>query len=188
MSDRMALLIIDVQSGIFSAFGPVYQSSAVLSRIKSLISRARSSSTPIIYIQHCSAPGGALEHGTPGWQIHPDVAPLPGEPVILKHAPDGFQGTTLQKKLKSLGVKKVIITGLQTEFCVDTTCRRASSLGYKVVLAADAHSTFDSEKLSASEIVEHHNNLLGTWFVELKKTSEIAFETAGPSKPGLRKR
>jgi len=187
MGDETALLIIDVQSGIFSDFGPVYQSRGILSRIKNLITRARSSSTPVIYIQHCSAPGGALEHGTPGWRIHPAITPHPGEPVIQKRTPDCFQGTALQQKLKSLGVKKVVIAGLQTEFCVDTACRRAFSLGYKVVLAADAHSTFDSEMLCAADIVKHHNNLLGTWFVELKKAGRIEFETSKRSKLRVRK-
>jgi nicotinamidase-related amidase len=67
----------------------------------------------------------------------------------------------------------VIITGVQTEYCVDTTCRRAYSLGYHVVLIRDAHSTYDTNTLTASQIIAHHNNILGGWFAELKETSEI---------------
>jgi nicotinamidase-related amidase len=175
MSRDTALLIIDVQCGIFSDFGPVYQSNAVLSRIRKLIARARAAAVPVIYVQHCSAPGESLDRGTKGWQIHPAVAPLKGERILEKRTPDCFQGTRLQRELKSLGIKTLIITGLQTEFCVDTACRRAFSLGYKVILARDAHSTLDGDKLSASEIIEHHNNLLGTWFVQLKEADQIAF-------------
>ncbi|MFJ8526575.1 hypothetical protein [Bacillus sp. NPDC094106] len=65
---------------------------------------------------------------------------------------------------------------MQTQFCVDTTCRRAYSIGYKEnILVKDAHSTFDTAVLSASQIVEHHNNTLGGRFVTLKETSEIMF-------------
>lgn len=178
MSSDTALLIIDVQCGMFSDFGPVYQSKAVLSRIKRLIDRARSAAVPVIYIQHCAPPGESLHRGTKGWQIHPAVAPLKQERIIQKRTPDCFQGTHLQRELKKLRISKLIITGLQTEFCVDTACRRAFSLGYKVVLAKDAHTTLDGGKLSAAEITEHHNNLLGAWFVELKKAGQITLGTS----------
>ncbi|HEX3047657.1 MAG TPA: isochorismatase family protein, partial [Bacillota bacterium] len=62
-----------------------------------------------------------------------------------------------------------------TEFCVDTTCRRAFSLGYETTLVQDAHSTFHSKVLTAPQIIAHHNNVLGGWFVTLKSTGEIDF-------------
>ncbi len=65
---------------------------------------------------------------------------------------------------------------MQTEFCLDTTCRRAYSLGYKEnILVKDAHSTFDTDVLSADKIIEHHNNILGGRFVTLKESREIIF-------------
>jgi nicotinamidase-related amidase len=58
--------------------------------------------------------------------------------------------------------------------CVDTTCRRAFSLGYKVTLAQDAHSTWKTDHPTASQIIEHHNRVL-RWFANLKDSSKISF-------------
>jgi hypothetical protein len=95
--------------------------------------------------------------------------------VIQKHHPDAFQDTNLQPELESRGIERLVIAGIQTEYCVDTTCRRAYSLGYDVTLVKDAHSTWDTDCLTAPQIIAHHNNVLGGWFVELKEASEIEF-------------
>ncbi|MBE0341825.1 isochorismatase family protein, partial [Paenibacillus sp. 28ISP30-2] len=69
-----------------------------------------------------------------------------------------------------------IIAGMQTEFCLDTTCRNAYSLGYQNnVLVLDAHSTFNSKVLSGEQIVAHHNEMLGNRFVRLLATEDVHF-------------
>ena len=65
--------------------------------------------------------------------------------------------------------------GLQTEFCVDTTCRRGSLLGYKIQLVKDGHGTWNSDILSAQQIIDHHNTELGGMFVELVSSANIKF-------------
>ncbi|MCJ7989403.1 isochorismatase family protein [Priestia sp. OVS21] len=95
---------------------------------------------------------------------------------MQKSSWDAFYQTTLYKKLQELEIGKLVIAGMQTEFCLDTTCRRAYSLVYKEnILVKDAHSTFDTAVLSASKIVEHHNNMLGGRFVTLEEVNEIIF-------------
>ena len=95
--------------------------------------------------------------------------------VVQKRHPDSFQDTNLRQELASRTIERLVITGIQTEYCVDTTCRRAYSLGYDVTLVKDAHSTWDSDHLTASQIIAHHNDVLGGWFAELKEASEIEF-------------
>ena len=73
-------------------------------------------------------------------------------------------------------IKKLIIAGIQTELCVDTTCRQACSLEYDVTLVKDAHSTWDRELLTAPQIIAHHNALLSDWFVTTKDERDILFE------------
>ena len=75
-----------------------------------------------------------------------------------------------------MGVKNLIITGMQTEYCVDTTCRRAYSLGYRVTLVKDAHSTWGTDLLTAPQIIAHHNEVLGGWFAKLKEADEIEIQ------------
>jgi nicotinamidase-related amidase len=77
--------------------------------------------------------------------------------------------------LRTNDVGKLVVVGLQTEYCVDTTCRRAYGLGYEVILVRDAHSTWDMGGMSASQIIDHHNNVLGGWFVTLKDEKDVSF-------------
>ena len=97
--------------------------------------------------------------------------------VVQKRHPDSFQGTTLRQELASRTIERLVITGIQTEYCVDTTCRRAYSLGYDVTLVKDAHSTWDSDHLTASQVIAHHNDVLGGWFAALKEASEVEFSS-----------
>jgi Amidases related to nicotinamidase len=177
MNNNVAFLIIDVQNGLFSIpEAPIYNGKKMISNIVELINKARRLEIPIIYIQHCSKSGGLLEPNTPGWNIHSDIAPTQSNLIIKKTTPDSFHDTVLIKELGKRGIQRLVIAGLQTEFCVDTTCRRAFSLGYETVLVEDGHSTMNSKILNAEKIIEHHNSILGSWFCELKSTKEIEFK------------
>ena len=176
MPSDSALLIIDVQKGMFAENDPVYNSDALLTTLGGLIARARAASVPVIYIQHSGGENHPLHPSAPGWLIHPAIAPAEGEWVIHKRHPDSFQETNLQHELEKRGIKHLIVAGIQTEYCVDTTCRRAYSLGYDVTLVQDAHSTWDTENLKATQIIAHHNQTLGGWFVALKAAREIEFD------------
>jgi nicotinamidase-related amidase len=79
--------------------------------------------------------------------------------VLQKEACDAFYETELEARLRSFGVTEVVVTGLQTELCVDTTCRSALSRGFDLLLVEDGHSTGDSH-LPAADIVDHHNKTL----------------------------
>ena len=172
MSDT-ALLIIDMQVGNFSEPDPVYNGNELLAKVKSLISKARSAQIPIIYVQNNGGKGDPDEYGTSGWEIHPTIQPAEGDTVIQKQTPDAFHETNLHHELRSRKIKRLIIAGLQTEYCIDTTCRRAFTLSYAVTLVKNAHSTWDSSLLKAKRIIDHHNNVLGGWFATLKSEREI---------------
>jgi nicotinamidase-related amidase len=176
MSIDIALLVIDVQVNMFAEPDPVYRGNELLTCIRSLLEKARSAQVPIIYVQHGSERRGhPLEIGTAGWHIHPAIVPQEGDIIVQKRMPDAFYATTLQQELQALGVNNVILTGIQTELCVDTTCRRACSLDYDVTLVEDAHSTWDRGPLIAAQIIAHHNALLGDWFATVKAERDITF-------------
>ena len=96
-------------------------------------------------------PGGA------DWQFLPALTPAAGELVINKRASDAFYRTPLREALTARGVRHLVVTGVQTELCVDATCRRAASEGFDVTLVADGHTTEDSATLPAAQIIAHHN-------------------------------
>lgn len=102
------------------------------------------------------------------------VAPMDGDAVIQTRTPDSFLNTNLQDELQRRGVHRLVLTGMQTEMCVDTTCRRAFSLGYDVVLVKDAHSTWGNGRISADDIIDHHNKAL-RWFAEVESADDVSF-------------
>lgn len=65
---------------------------------------------------------------------------------------------------------------MQTEMCVDSACRGAAALGYRVVLVADGHTTYDTPVIAADLIIAHHNGLLGRAFVELAEARQVRFQ------------
>jgi len=175
MSKDTALVVIDAQMGVV---GEAYQHDRILENIRLLLDRARSSGTPVLYVQHIEQ--GGMEPGTPLWQIHPAITPHEGEPAIQKESPDSFYETRLQEELEARGIKRLVITGGQTQYCVDTTVRRAVAQGYDVLLASDAHTTDDSQTLPAEQIIAFYNETLnGFWAgehrVRVQPTSEIHF-------------
>ena len=182
MSNDTALLVIDVQVCNFEDAAPVYGGSDLLAKISRLIAQARTVGVPVVYVQHCGPEDAIDQSGTPGWEIHPAIAPIEGDAVVQKCHPDSFQDTNLQRELESRGIERLIITGIQTEYCVDTTCRRAYSLGYDVTLVKDAHSTWDTDLFAAPQIIAHHNDVLGGWFAKLKKAREIEFNNCQRSR------
>jgi nicotinamidase-related amidase len=176
MNENTALLIIDVQLGMFDESYPIYEGSALVDNVNSLVNQARVHNIPIIFIQHNGVEDeDPLKSGSSGWSIHPAIKTTKQDKVIQKYHPDSFQETNLKNELDLMGINQLIIAGLQTEFCVDTTCRRAYSLGYNVTLVQDVHSTFDTEVLKAPQIIAHHNQVLNSGFVTLKTVSEVQF-------------
>jgi len=182
MSTTTALLVIDVQVGLIVGESPVYQADAILERIAGLIAAARASDTPVIYVQDKDV-GGV---GTPEWQIHSAVAPLPAELAMPKAWSDSFYETTLGAELQARGIGRLVIVGMKTDFCVTMTSFRAVALGYDVTLAADAHTTTDGNLLTAAQTIAYHNDLLwgfgaedgfgaGKHWVTVKPSSEIMF-------------
>jgi nicotinamidase-related amidase len=169
---KKALLVIDVQNGMFQEGDAIYQGKELLKKLDKIIHQARINQMPIFYIQHNEPAGWPLEFGKEGWEIHPEIMPCNQDVIIQKKSPDSFLHTTLESELKKKEIEHVFITGIQTEVCVDTTCRRAFSKGYKVTLVADAHSTWDSDDLTAKAIIHHHNRVL-RWFADVRSSDEI---------------
>lgn len=185
MKSNIALIIIDVQVIQFAREKfdgkKVYEGDRLLKNIYTLTESARTANVPVIYLQYTGSDDSIIGKGKPLWEIHPRITPQPEDIIIAKDHADGFYHTDLHERLQSMGVTDLIIVGIQTEYCVDTTCRRAFSLGYNTILVSDGHSTVDSDIFQAHQIIEYHNYILGggnpfaAKFVELKKTEEIKF-------------
>ena len=152
-----ALLVIDVQRGLFDANPRPFEADAVVARINALSARARAANVPVLFVQHESA---SLAYGSDPWKLQAGLHVEPRDGVLRKTTPDSFLNTDLQELLASWSVDRVVICGFASEFCIDTTTRRAAALGYDVTLAADAHTTHDKPHATAAQIRAHENATL----------------------------
>ena len=175
MVDKTALVIIDVQNGLFTIKDfTIHHEDVLIKNIQSLIKKARKANVQIFYIQHNDTKGKRLETNTENWKIRLEITPRSEDIVIQKYNSDSFMNTSLDEELNKRGITRLVIAGLATPMCIDTTVRSAVTHGYKVILIQDAHSTIDSEVLKASQIIAHHNDIL-RWFSDLKKADEFEF-------------
>jgi nicotinamidase-related amidase len=152
-----ALLVIDVQRGLFDPEPRPFQADAVVARINVLAARARAVDVPVVLVQHESA---TLPVGSEAWQFQPQLQVESRDAIVRKTTPDAFLRTDLEELLVSWGIERVVICGFASEFCIDTTTRRAAGLGYTVTLASDAHTTHDKPHATAAQIRAHENATL----------------------------
>ena len=138
-----ALLIIDLQRALCVGEYACHEVEAVIGRINGLIAKARESATPVVFVQHEEDGYEPLRHGSEGWQIDDRLQVRPEDRRVFKTSPDSFHKTDLDAALKGLGVTHLVICGAQSDFCVDTSTRRALSAGYDVTLVEDGHTTID---------------------------------------------
>ncbi len=116
----------------------------MLERLAALLEAARTGGAGIVHVQHHEQPGtGVFETGTAAVETMSQVAPLTGEPLIVKHLPGSFDGTDLDEVLARLDAATVVIAGFMTHMCCDTTARQANARGFDVVFLTDGTATRD---------------------------------------------
>ncbi|NWC75733.1 cysteine hydrolase [Pseudomonas sp. P7759] len=171
-----ALLIIDMQTGLYDGPEKPIERERVLATINLLIQRARLAGAPIFVAHHTGPAGSPIEAGSPLWQLwHGLEVDESRDHLFNKSRPSCFLGTNLEAHLRAAQVNELVIVGMKTQFCIDTTCRVAVELGFSVVLPEDGHTCMDTPALKAEAIIEHHNATLAGAFVKRARAVEISF-------------
>lgn len=159
MSNNRALILVDIQNDYFTGgLWPVDDMNRVAKAAAEVLDAARQAGDLVIHIRHEATSDAApfFRPGTAGAEIHPSVTPTDGEAVILKHRPNSFHETDLQKRLEAAGIRDITIIGAMTQMCIDATTRAARDFGYNVTLVADAcgvkSMTFGDTKLTAEHV------------------------------------
>lgn len=162
--DRAALLVVDMQEFFLDPASPTFTCGglAVLPNVKRLIGAFREANRPVIYTRHVhSADGsdigimgwwweGMCVEGTPESEVHTDIAPLTDEKVVLKHRYSAFYNTDLETVLRCLGVEDLVVCGIMTNLCCESTARDAYFRDYRVFFPADATGSVSEEMHLAS--------------------------------------
>jgi nicotinamidase-related amidase len=171
-----ALLVIDMQHGLFYGQPAPQAAGSVLANIRQLIEKAKQAGAPVFFARHIGPDNSPFCEQGPLTQLIPELEVDADKDVIFtKRFPSCFRDTELQQQLKQKGIKRLIIAGMKTEFCVDTTCRAAAEQGFAAVLIPDAHTTVDNGYFSAQQIIDHHNKTLSGPFVTLATTTDVQF-------------
>lgn len=175
MSDASALLVIDMQAGLLHGPQEPHDKAGLLANVSHLIVAARSQQVPVFFAQHTGPAGSPIAADSMVWQLAAELPRAQTDRCFNKARPSCFAGTPLLAWLQASDVKRLVIAGMKTEYCVDATCRAAADLGFDVVLVSDAHSTPDSGVLTAAQIIAHHNATLAGPFVRLVNTADVRF-------------
>lgn len=141
---------------------------SLLENINYLIEKARERDIPVVFIRHTNE--GQLVENTDGWQVNPHLKAVDGDIYFNKKHSGMFEEKHIVKGLEELRVDTLIIAGLVTHGCVKAACLGAKAAGYQVILAADAHSSFNKE---ASRLIEEWNEKLKEQGISVLPTRDV---------------
>ena len=179
--EQSALLVIDIQDSF--KLGSRWErrnNPGFEKNVDRLLQSWRAAGPPVFFILHTD-PDPGFERDSPLVKVMDFLSPRENEPVILKDTRNAFTSTDLQKRLDAQGVRRVVITGISTEQCCETTTRVAADLGYDVDFVTEATATFpiglpDGGELSTDEVVRRTEAVLRNRFARIARVDELVEE------------
>ncbi|MNS49857.1 Streptothricin hydrolase [compost metagenome] len=177
---RRAVIAIDIQNEYFDTGKlPLVGIEAAASQARQVMDDARAKGDMVVHVRHEFSDPQApfFTPGTPGVAIHESVAPMAGEPVVLKNYPNSFRDTNLKALLEEGGVEEVVLVGAMSHMCIDATSRAAADLGYKTLVVHDACATrdleFDGMTVPAAQVHAALMAALGFAVAEIVSTADV---------------
>lgn len=154
----MVLLVIDSQREITNE--KLYKFDEFVSTVKMLIKTARENDVEVIFVRHDDGAETPMTKGLEGFEIYEGFAPEQGEKIFDKRLNSPFKDTGLAEYLSEKGETEIIITGLQTDYCIDAAVKCGFEHGYKIIVPQYANSTFDNNFMTAEKSYEYYNNFI----------------------------
>ena len=176
---RSALILIDIQNDYFKGGkSELFNPEQAAKNASEVLNVFRMKGLPILHVQHINTRLGATFFipETSGVEIHQSVSPLPSEKIIIKHAPNSFFETNLQKELSKEKINHLVICGMMSHMCVDTTVRAAKDYQYEVTVLQDACTTkdlsWDNHIIDAQTVHNTFMASLNGMFAKVQTTKE----------------
>lgn len=154
----MVLLVIDAQEQITNE--SLYNFKGFVDTVRMLIAAARKRGVEVIYVRHDDGAAPGLVKGTAGFDVYSGFAPESGERIYDKTVNSAFRDTGLLEYLKSKDVKSVIITGLQTDYCIDANVKCAFEHGFEAIVPHNANTTTDNAFMSGEQSYKYYNKFM----------------------------
>jgi nicotinamidase-related amidase len=193
-----ALIVIDVQESFrVRPTWRVVSNPDIVSRVQALVAAARAAGDHVVWVLHTEPDGGVFDPASEYVRLMDGLEPIAGEPTIIKTSRNAFTTTNLQQLLTERGIRELVVCGIQTEQCCETTTRLAADLGYDVEFVTDATATFpiphrdapagrtveetlaDPRTLSTDDIVARTEYALAGRFATIRSTAELAGAVVG---------
>ncbi|WP_313344561.1 cysteine hydrolase family protein [Sedimentibacter sp.] len=176
---KKALLIIDVQNDYFdNGAYPLSNANMAAKNIQGVLGKFRAEEDLVVFIKHINMKESAtfFKPKTLGSEIYKAIEPIEGETVIIKHTPNSFRDTELHQFLRLQKIEELVIVGMMTQHCVDTTVRAAYDLGYSNILLYDCCATkdlvFSGEAIAANIVQSTFMAALSRGFSDVMSSTE----------------
>lgn len=183
MAAAPTLVIIDIQNDYFDGGAyPLVGSDKAAQKAAAVLASFRERGAPVVHVQHVWDEPEAtfMRPGTPGVEIHDSVRPLPGEPVVTKSEPNAMLSDEFVEMLEANESKDLVVMGMMTSMCIDSTVRTAADLGYRVQLVHDACAApdleFDGQVIPGAAVHAAFIAALGDSFAQLSSSAEVVHD------------
>jgi nicotinamidase-related amidase len=176
---QRALVVIDVQESFRSVLGDM-QNPRIAEQIAKLVGAARAHGDLVVWVLHAEPGGGSVFDPALGKvEVLAELDPHSGEPRVVKTSINAFTTTNLQQILMQHEVRELLVCGIRTDQCCETTTRIAADLGYDVTFAIDATTTSAIGSLPAEAIIDRTEQVLrGRGFARIAATDEVVAAAA----------
>ena len=167
----MILLVVDMQKAL-TEDEELYDAEAFMDRNIRLIDAARKNDVEVIFVQHDAGEGSGFSAGDEDFEIDPRVAPKEGEKVFVKTINSCFGNQEFKAYMEQQEDKRLMVIGLQTNYCIDATVKSAFERGFEVIVPEGTNSTFDNDYMTGETTVAYYNEDVWDGVAELPTFDE----------------
>lgn len=166
----MILLVVDMQKGIVD--DELYAFDSFMEKTVRLVDFARKNGVEVIFVQHDAGENSGLSVGDEAFEIIDELSPEPGEQVFVKKINSCFGNKDFREYMEKQEDRRLMIIGLQTNYCIDCTVKSAFERGFEVMIPEGTNTTFDNDYMTGETCVRYYNEDVWEELVDIVSVEE----------------